>query len=200
MGLTRKKPLPRSTKPIPKKRATPRKYRSPRCKYETPTGRRPCKKPQDVKWYDRVSTRIGDGSWHLGWATEVDIPHGLCRPHAHQEALVRWSFFIRTRGGFVCELSAWHQSLGVKCGGNIVGCHGFGKGAYPAVMFEEWNGFSGCSGINNWTDNHPLEWTDYLKEKWGNALYEERKREALAVRKYDLADVLARYPKKQETE
>ena len=150
---------------IPRKRAKPCAYKSPRCDFATPTGRHLCRKPQKVMWEER----------------------GMCLSHAKAESARLWSRLVRTGQ---CDLADWHRSLGVKCGGPICGCHGFGKGAYPSVRYELWNGFSGCSGINVWTEDHPLEWDDYLRATWG-PLYEERRQLALAVRKYDLGEAIA---------
>lgn len=154
-------------KPLPRKRATPRAWKSPRC------GRRGCGQ----------IARVFGGVENVGHAWDWQ----LCSKHAKAEAARLWSLLVRTGR---CDLAEWHQGLDVRCGGAIVGCHGFGKGAYPSVRYEKWNGFSGCSGINQWTEDHPLEWDDFLRATWG-PLYEERRKLALAVPKYDLGEVIA---------
>lgn len=172
--------IPRKrTKPIAKKRATPRRWKSPRCQV------RGCNKKAEEFWREKVSV-VMMGTDSL--LDEYDEEQRMCHVHARREALRRWSLSIRTGR---CELAAFHEQYGVRCAGANVAGHGFGKGAYPSVMFEPWNGFSKCSGLNAWIEDHTLEWDGYLREVWGDK-YEEYRRQALTVRKYDLAEVLAR--------
>ncbi|MCR4338933.1 MAG: hypothetical protein NUW01_03495 [Gemmatimonadaceae bacterium] len=176
---------------ISRKRAKPRAYKTPRCDFATPTGRHLCRKPQKVTWSEALpkpgEIRFLTGPLAGQVGTVVSEVRGMCASHAKAESARLWSLLVRTGR---CDLADWHRSLGVKCGGPICGCHGFGKGAYPSVRYELWNGFSGCSGINAWTEDHTLEWDDYLRATWG-PLYEERRQLALAVRKYDLGEVIA---------
>lgn len=186
---TPKPPKPRkpiSRRPTSKKsviqktkaKARKRTHKTPRCEVLR------CHKPQDVTWGE---SSVSD--FEMGHAITQHL-RGMCRSHARQEALTRWSFSIRTGR---CELAGFHAQYNVRCAGANVAGHGFGKGAYPGVMFEPWNGFSKCSGLNAWVEDHTLEWDGYLREAWGDQ-YEERRRRALQVRKYDLAEVLTRFP------
>lgn len=161
MTLLRKAPLRR-------KRSTVRRYKSPRCMT------RGCDQPMMVIC---CSCERPDENGIHGW----------CVKHARRKADALWSAKVRKDH---CELAEWHRSLGVQCGGPIVACHGFGR-SYGATRWLLINGFSGCSGINNWTESHPLEWTDYLKEAWGETVYEELRQKAVGPYEVDLSAVLA---------
>lgn len=163
------------------------RIRSPRCQT------RGCNKPQTVKWGVTragpvaVNTAGTEMLHTIAKATGADSARGLCNKHARREADRLWSLRVRTGR---CDLAVWHQTLGVKCGGPIVACHGFRRG-YAATRWALWNGFSGCSGVNQWTEDHSLEWDAFLRDAWG-AEYEPRRNSALGRGwKLDLAQVIA---------
>lgn len=175
---TPKQPKPIKRSAIKKRTTKKRAWKSARCQVLR------CNKKAEVEWVEKVQVvMIGTESV----IDEYDETQRMCHSHARLEALRRWSLSVRTGQ---CELAAFHAQYNVKCAGSNIAGHGFGKGAYPSVMFEPWNGFSKCSGLNAWVEDHTLEWDGYLRETWGDK-YNERRAQALQVRKYDLATVLA---------
>ncbi len=109
-----------------------------------------------------------------------------------KDCAAAWSLFIRTRAGFRCELLG-HDFDGYfhgKCGGVLQGMHAFPKGAYPHVKYAVWNGFSGCKGIHRYLTNREVTWHRWLRKQWGEALYEERYRQALMQGTHDFPEIL----------
>lgn len=166
--IPRTKPLKRSA-PIARKRAKKRTWKTARCQI------RGCNKKAEVEWENHTK--------EVAWQK-------MCHSHARIEALARWSYAIRSRDNFECQMAEFHARHNVRCAGVVVAGHCFGKGAYPSVMFELWNGVAKCSGLNAWVEDHTLEWDDQLKEMWGDD-YAPRRKMALTVRKYDLSVVLS---------
>lgn len=84
---------------------------------------------------------------------------------------------VRSRG--VCQIKT-----DTDCNGYLQCCHGFGRG-YKPVRCEFWNAFCGCARHHQWWTAHPLQWDDWMKEQWGEALYLSRR---LTAVKGDLPD------------
>ncbi len=141
--IQRKSPLRRSTKPIPKKRKA-RSWKSPRCIYESPTGRHTCKKAQQ----------------HLE----------RCKHHADayldslRGALVRKDH---------CEVehrdSRW-VGKPFPCNGPIQDNHGIPRGNWRTRWVVA-NGLSGCSSVNIWAHQNKNAWNAYLIRHWGIEKY-----------------------------
>jgi hypothetical protein len=85
------------------------------------------------------------------------------------------------------------QGLHTHCGGNLQAMHGFGKKAYPGVRYAIWNGFCGCAAVHSYYTWRPPEWENLLRARWGEELYQQRLREAMLVRKYDLGLVASTF-------
>lgn len=100
-----------------------------------------------------------------------------------------WSLWVKRKGR--CEFIGEQigNSMHVRCGGGLQAMHGFGKKAYPGVRYAVWNGFAGCAAAHTYYSFRPPEWENYLRSRWGEELYQQRLREAMAIRKYDLAQV-----------
>lgn len=93
-----------------------------------------------------------------------------------------FSKLVRTRGG--CEIR--HMA---NCPvGNLQCAHGFSR-RYRAVRWDERNAFCACAGCHMYFTHHPLEWNVWLKERWGDDLWDELHGLALAGGKQDLEAV-----------
>lgn len=68
---------------------------------------------------------------------------------------------VRARG--VCEAEGEHE-------GSLQWAHGWSR-SYRAVRWDLRNGFALCRGHHFWFTNHPIEWDNWLQEKWGADLY-----------------------------
>ena len=76
---------------------------------------------------------------------------------------------VRARGA--CEAEGEHS-------GPLQWAHGFSR-SYRAVRWDLRNGFCLCAGHHFWFTNHPLEWDNWLQEKWGADLYIVMRRRAV---------------------
>ena len=122
------------------------------------------------------------------------------RPNKRKEALslkkqcaVLWARWIKRNER--CEFLGMYVGSRehVACAGNLQAMHGFGKKAYPGVRYATWNGCCGCSAAHSYYSWRPPEWENYLRSRWGEDVYQERLREAMETRKYDLAAVAATF-------
>lgn len=79
-----------------------------------------------------------------------------------------------------------------NCGGTegIQWAHGFSR-RYRNVRWDIRNGFALCRGCHLKFTMRPLEWDDWLRARWGEALYAELRALALAGGKVDHKRVLA---------
>lgn len=210
MTITRKKPLPRSTKPIARaKKSRPdwltitnaqfkaidkeqskerlarrRTYKTPRCD----VGR--CKKPQDVKWttFEGKAKYVGADAWTNA------IHHGMCKSHATAEADRRFSRFIRDRD-MECRIKTE-----TGCVGPLQCCHLLSR-RFHAARWDEGNAVAGCAGHHAYWTRNPDRWAAWLDENNTVELALLRDR-AFHGDPMDVADVLARYPaaKKEKAE
>lgn len=171
MGLIRKKP-------IAKRRAKKRTYKTPRCDV------RGCRKPQDVKW-DDFPPRDGIG----GDFPTSPLAHGQCRSHAKAEADRRFSLFIRQRDG-KCLIPT-----DKPCVGPLQCCHLLSR-RFGATRYDERNAVAGCAGHHAYWTVNPDRWAAFL-DTWPRlkflTLHELRQR-AFSGDPMDLADVLVRHP------
>lgn len=81
--------------------------------------------------------------------------------------------------------------------GNLQCAHGFSR-RYRAVRWDPRNAFAACAGCHMYFTHHPIEWDDFLRERWGVELYDELKGLALAGEKVDLGEIEARLKKALE--
>ena len=68
--------------------------------------------------------------------------------------------------------------------------HGFSR-RYRMVRWDLRNGFCLCRGCHLKFTMRPLEWDDWLRSRWGDALYAELREVALSGQKVDHKQVLA---------
>lgn len=68
--------------------------------------------------------------------------------------------------------------------------HGFSR-RYRATRWDERNSFALCRGCHLKYTVRPLEWDDWLRERWGPALYTELRTLALTGPNPALAEVAA---------
>ena len=80
----------------------------------------------------------------------------------------------------------------VTCGStDTIQCaHGFSR-SYRSVRWDFRNAFAQCRSCHFHFTNHPLEWDDWLRDKWGADLYAEMKALALSYRKVDMPALIA---------
>lgn len=136
------KPLKRSVKPIgkrKKKRVTV--YKTPRCVYETPTGRRTCKKPQQ-----EIERCLSHAKLYLDQLRRPLIVKDYCEINHRDDSWVGTPF---------------------PCGGALQDNHGFPRGIVR-TRWAIWNGFSGCSAVNRWAFSNKHMWNVYLVRVWGS--------------------------------
>lgn len=88
---------------------------------------------------------------------------------------------IRARGR--CEVCGTPHDL--QC------AHGFSR-RYRAVRWDERNAFALCRGCHLKYTVRPLEWDEWLLDRWGAVLYEEMRRLALHGRNPNLKEEAAR--------
>lgn len=117
-----------------------------------------------------------------GCKLAASLPSGLCRKHLKAECDRLFSLRIRARGH--CE------SRRDTHAGNLQCAHGFSR-RYLAVRWNEFNAWSFCAGCHIFYTHHPLEWDDWLAERWGAALYGVMKTMALSGERPDLEAVYA---------
>lgn len=192
-----RKPIARGKSVIAKTKAKARKrtYKTPRCEYTTPTGRRPCKKPQDVKWAELTGDRIRDDTALYNGNLDA-FDRGMCLSHAKLEAHARVRSFVRDRDGGRCVIP--HQHI-LPCGGAWQPNHGFDR-ADKAATWAEWNVMGGCAAVNKWAHHNHIRWFDILQRMWGDELYEQRRIIALRGEPMNVADVLSKYPPERKRE
>lgn len=87
---------------------------------------------------------------------------------------------VRARGA--CEAEGEHS-------GPLQWAHGFSR-SYRAVRWDLRNGFCLCAGHHFYFTNHPIEWDDWLREKWGEDLYAQMRALANAGVKPDLPSLI----------
>ena len=116
--------------------------------------------------------------------------HRAKRMSLAKQAAALWSFWVKRDGRcqFVGELIG--DRFHTQCGGGLQAMHGFGKKAYPGVRYAVWNGFCGCAAAHTYYTWRTPEWENYLRRQWGEDLYQQRLREAMMTRKYDLRVVI----------
>lgn len=68
---------------------------------------------------------------------------------------------------------------GRECKGWLECAHGFPRG-YRAVRWDHRNAWSLCCAHHKYYTHHPLEWTDWMRARMGEDLYEEVRVLALA--------------------
>lgn len=90
-----------------------------------------------------------------------------------------FSKLIRARGR--CEHCG--TTMDLQC------AHGFSR-RYRAVRWDVRNAFALCSGDHMYFTIRPLEWDDWLRDRWGTELYDELRALALHAPNPRLADVL----------
>lgn len=80
----------------------------------------------------------------------------------------------------------------VHCGGtDVIQCaHGFSR-RYRAVRWDERNAFPLCRGCHMYFTHRPLEWDEWLINRWGLKVYNEIRDLALHGRNPNLTDTLA---------
>lgn len=99
----------------------------------------------------------------------------MCLTHAKRKADELWGRAVRTGR---CELLDFPH----RCGGVIQACHGFSRG-YMGTRYLLENGFSGCAAMNFIAEVRPLEWDEYLRDRWGDEKYERLRALALGFGK-----------------
>lgn len=79
-----------------------------------------------------------------------------------------------------------------ECGSTrgIQWAHGFSR-RYRMVRWDLRNGFALCNGCHLKYTMRPLEWDEWLRARWGEALYAELRALALSGAKVDHKSVLA---------
>jgi hypothetical protein len=87
---------------------------------------------------------------------------------------------VRARGE--CEAEGEHT-------GPLQWAHGFSR-SYRAVRWDLRNGFCLCSGHHFFFTNHPLEWDNWLHEKWGTVQYLRMRGLAVGGLKPDLPSLV----------
>lgn len=75
--------------------------------------------------------------------------------------------------------------------GALQAAHGFSR-RYRATRWDERNCFPMCQGCHLYWTLRPLEWDEWLREHWGEELYEELRVLALTGRNPDLKETAAR--------
>lgn len=98
-----------------------------------------------------------------------------------------WSLLIRASNGGRCRLAG---KVPIRCGGVLQAAHCFGRG-YNGVRHELWNGWPICAGKHVWYTHHPEAWNALLRAEWGDAVYESRYAQAIAIAKPDYVAIEA---------
>lgn len=154
--LQRKSPLRRTAL----KKKSKRVYKSPRCVYETPTGRRPCKRPQ------------------------VHIER--CITHAELYLDHLWGLRVRTEE---CVIPHGTPPFMFACDQRIQANHGYRR-EHKGTRWLLINGWSACAATNLWERFHKDEWQWWVEAQWGEAVTEEMRRLARGPAKVDHQAVL----------
>lgn len=82
-----------------------------------------------------------------------------------------FSKLVRSRG--ICESGRQEHKGILQC------AHGFSR-RYGATRCDERNAFALCSGCHVYYTHRPLEWDEWLRERWGEGLYAEIRSLALS--------------------
>lgn len=110
-------------------------------------------------------------------------PSGLCRKHLKAECDRLFSLHIRNRG--TCESGRPNHNGNLQC------AHGFSR-RYLSVRWNPNNAWAFCGGCHVFYTHHPIEWDDWLCDRWGLALYGVMKGMALQTEmKVDMEAVYA---------
>lgn len=110
-------------------------------------------------------------------------PSGLCRKHLKAECDRLFSLHIRNRG--TCESGRPNHNGNLQC------AHGFSR-RYLTVRWNPNNAWAFCGGCHVFYTHHPIEWDDWLCDRWGLALYGVMKGMALQTEvKVDMEAVYA---------
>ncbi len=110
-------------------------------------------------------------------------PSGLCRKHLKAECDRLFSLHIRNRG--TCESGRPNHNGSLQC------AHGFSR-RYLTVRWNPNNAWAFCGGCHVFYTHHPIEWDDWLCDRWGLALYGVMKGMALQTEvKVDMEAVYA---------
>lgn len=99
-----------------------------------------------------------------------------------READRLWSLLVRARGK--CEAEGPHA-------GPLQGAHGFSR-RYRHTRWALLNGFCLCAACHMRYTHDPLRWEGYLRDAWGDAVYDELRKIALRTAPFLVAEVLAR--------
>lgn len=120
--------------------------------------------------------------------------HRAKRINKAKLALELWSQYVKARAGHQCQLigEQFGNHRHVQCKGALTAMHGFRKGVYPASKLSVWNGYAGCWAIHEYLNHRECQWQYWLREQWGDDLYEARRREALDTgKKLDLDAIIS---------
>lgn len=88
-------------------------------------------------------------------------------------------------------------SILIRADGECVHCgtterlqcaHGFSR-RYRSVRWDTRNAFCLCQRCHMFFTHRPLEWDEWLKDRWGEDLYDEVRAAALGIKKVDLDSV-----------
>lgn len=110
-------------------------------------------------------------------------PSGLCRKHLKAECDRLFSLHIRNRG--TCESGRPNHNGNLQC------AHGFSR-RYLTVRWNPNNAWAFCGGCHVFYTHHPIEWDDWLCDRWGLAMYGAMKGMALQTEmKVDMEAVYA---------
>ena len=140
---------------LKRKRATPRRYKTPRCIYATPTGRQTCKKPQE-----HIGRCVTHAKWYL---------HGLAREALRTDSCqIDHALLARVTGTLV------------RCGGPLQVLHGIDRDEL-GVTWDLRNLFWGDAGTNTWGSKNRRRWYAYVREVRGAETYAELERLADGV-------------------
>lgn len=99
-----------------------------------------------------------------------------------READRLWSLLVRSRGK--CEAEGPHK-------GALQGAHGFSR-RYRHTRWALLNGFALCAACHLRYTHDPIRWEGYLRDAWGDVVYEELRRIALRDSKPDVVMALER--------
>lgn len=92
-----------------------------------------------------------------------------------------FSLIIRAPGR--CVIDGCGKTTGLQCS------HGLPRG-YRATRWDERNSFCMCVGCHKYFTHHPIEWDNWLRMVWGEALYVELRETALAGGRTDFKTLL----------
>ena len=102
------------------------------------------------------------------------------RASLSREADRLWSLLVRARGA--SEISGDTK--------NLQGAHGFPR-TYRATRWLLINGFALTQSEHVFYTYRPLQWDQFLRERWGQPVYDELRRIALKNEKQDMVAVVS---------